>query len=120
MIYGVGVDMISISRVEKACKKSGFLNKVYSCKEIELYSEKPEKLAANFAAKEAFSKALGTGVRGFDLTEVELFRDELGKPYYMFTGRAEEIIKLNRLDSFVSITDEKDYVTVFTVLEKIK
>ncbi|MBQ6148158.1 MAG: holo-ACP synthase [Oscillospiraceae bacterium] len=117
MIYGVGVDMISISRVQKACEKESFLTKVFSCKEIELYRNHPEKLAANFSSKEAFSKALGTGLRGFDMNEVELLRDNLGKPYYEFSGRALGIMNSHKLVAHVSVSDEKDYVIVFTVLE---
>ncbi|MBR5070804.1 MAG: holo-ACP synthase [Oscillospiraceae bacterium] len=117
MIYGIGVDMTEISRVSKACSKESFLRKVFSGKEAELYADKPEKLAAGFAAKEAFSKALGTGVRGFSMREVELFRDDLGKPYYVFSGRAESIVKEKALKAHVSVTDEGDLVTVFTVLE---
>ena len=117
MIYGIGVDMISISRVEKACKKDAFMKHTFSCKEIELYSDDYDKLAANFAAKEAFSKALGTGVRGFDLKDVELLRDDLGKPYYNFIGKAEEIIESKNLNAFASVSDEKDTVIVFAVLE---
>lgn len=118
MIYGIGVDMITMTRMEKACGKESFLERVFSCKEIDLYRGKSAKLAANFAAKEAFSKALGTGVRGFDLREVELFRDGLGKPYYCFSGRAAEIVEKNGLKAFVSVTDENDTVVVMTVLEQ--
>ena len=118
MIYGIGVDMTEISRVSRACSKASFLKKVFSPREIELFAEKPEKLAAGFAAKEAFSKALGTGVRGFSMKEVELLRDELGKPYYEFSGKAAKIVEEKGLTSFVSVTDEGDLVTVFTVLEK--
>ena len=118
MIYGIGIDMISISRVDKACGKEAFLNRVFSCKEIELYRDNASKLAANFAAKEAFSKALGTGVRGFDIREVELLRDSLGKPYYCFSGRAEEIMSGNGLTAFASVSDENDTVIVIALLEK--
>lgn len=117
MIYGVGVDMTEISRVEKACQKESFLRKVFTEREIELFADKPAKLAAGFAAKEAFSKALGTGVRGFTLREVELLRDDLGKPYYVFSGKAAEITEGKNLRSHVSVTDEGDFVVVFTVLE---
>lgn len=117
MIYGIGVDMTEISRIRKACSKESFLRKVFSEREAELYADRAEKLAAGFAAKEAFSKALGTGVRGFSMREVELLRDELGKPYYAFSGRAAEIVEKKGLRSHVSVTDEGDLVTVFTVLE---
>ncbi len=119
MIYGIGVDMTEISRVEKACSKESFLQKVFSDREVELYGDRPEKLAAGFASKEAFGKALGTGVRGFSLREVELLRDELGKPYYTFSGRAAAIMAEKGLTSHVSVTDEGNLVTVFTVLESL-
>ena len=117
MIYGIGVDIVSISRIERACKKESFLHHVFSCKEIELYSNDVAKLAANFAAKEAFSKALGTGVRGFGLKDVQLFRNELGKPYYSFSDKAYDIVIAKNLISHVSVSDEDDTVIVFTVLE---
>ena len=71
------------------------------------------------AAKEAFSKALGTGVRGFTLRDVELLRDELGKPYYVFSGKAVDIVEDKKLLAHVSVTDEGDSVIVFTVLETV-
>lgn len=117
MIYGIGVDMTEISRIAMSCSKESFLHRVFSEREIELYGDRNEKLAAGFAAKEAFSKALGTGVRGFSMREVELLRDELGKPYYEFSGRAGEIVSGKGLRSFVSVTDEGDLVTVVAVLE---
>jgi len=118
LIYGIGVDMTEISRVRKACEGRRFVEKVFSQREAELYGDRPEKLAAGFAAKEAFGKALGTGVRGFSLNEVELLRDGLGRPYYEFSGRAAGIVESAGLTAHVSVTDEGDLVTVFTVLEK--
>ena len=118
MIYGVGVDMATISRVGKSCEKPRFLEKYFSEKEIELYKDQPAKLAANFAAKEAFSKALGTGVRGFAMKDVSLLRDERGKPYYEFGGRAAAIVEKKGLTCHVSVTDEGDTVTVFAVMEQ--
>ena len=118
MIYGVGVDIVSISRMDKACRKESFILHAFGCKEIELYSADIPKLAANFAAKEAFSKALGTGVRGFELKDVQLLRDELGKPFYVFSNKAYEIVNSKNLISHVSVSDEEDTVIVFTVLEK--
>ena len=116
----IGTDIIEIERIEKSIKRESFLKKVYSERERALIEKKGAKsAAANFAAKEAFSKALGTGVRGFEMKEVELFRDEIGKPYYSFSGKANEIVTANNLKSFASVTDEEDIVVVFTVLEII-
>ena len=92
-MYGIGTDIITISRIEKSLEKPSFLTKVYGEREIALFAGeklKVNSLAANFAAKEAFGKALGTGVRGFELYEVEILRDELGKPYFHLSGRAKE------------------------------
>ena len=118
MIYGIGIDLASITRVEKACGKEGFLRRVYSEKEIGLYRGDAARLAANFAAKEAFSKALGTGVRGFSMNEVSVCRDGLGKPFYEFSGKAEAIMKEAGLTAFLSLTDEGDSAAAVCVLEK--
>ena len=96
-MYNIGIDMTTVSRIEKSCQKENFRNHVFTQAELDLFfnREKPKysSLAANFAAKEAFSKALGTGVRGFELTEVEILRDELGKPHFAFSGKAKEIVE---------------------------
>ena len=83
-IYGIGTDIIEISRIRDAINRtSSFKKKVYTEKEIEYIEKKKEpyvSYAGRFAAKEAVSKALGTGVRGFSLSDVEILNDELGKP----------------------------------------
>ena len=72
-------------------------------------------MAAAFAAKEAFSKALGTGVRGFKLCEVSVAHTELGAPYYIFTGAAERIVKERGLTFSLSLTHTDDTAAAFTV-----
>lgn len=119
MIYGVGTDIVEISRIEKSIKSPRFLKKVFSEKEIELLKSKnfnPQTAAANFCAKEAFSKALGTGVRGFALNEVSVLRDELGKPYIELSGKALQLGK--NLNFFVSLSHTKEYAAAFAVAEK--
>ena len=96
-MYKIGIDMTTVSRIEKSCGKESFRNYVFTKGELDLFYNNREKpkyssLAANFAAKEAFSKALGTGIRGFDLSEVEILRDELGAPYFNFYGKAADIV----------------------------
>ncbi len=97
MIFGIGVDIVEVSRISEAMKHERFLERNFSEKERDYFAKKqfaPETVAAHFAAKEAFSKALGTGVRGFSLCQVSALRDELGKPYFELLGdakaRAEE------------------------------
>ena len=118
MIYGIGVDMASIARVQKACEKNGFEARFFSEAEQQMFAEYPHRRAANFAAKEAFAKALGTGIRGFSLHEVAALRDELGKPYYVFSGKAAEIVAEKGLTAHLSITDEGDNVIAMALLEQ--
>ncbi len=121
-MYGIGVDTTTISRIEKSMNRESFISCVFGENERKSFisSEKTKfpSLAANFAAKEAFSKALRTGVRGFNLNEVEILRDEIGAPYFIFSGRAKEIMQANNLLAMVSLTHEKDSATAFVVLYK--
>lgn len=94
MIVGVGIDMIEVARVlEKVEKDSGFREKIYSKEEIsfcEQHPEKGESYAARFAAKEAFLKATGFGLTlGYDLAQIEVVHDSLGKPLLKLHGAFE-------------------------------
>lgn len=77
--------------------------------------KKAESVAANFAAKEAFSKALGTGVRGFSLNEVSVLRDESGAPFFAFSGNAERIVKERKLGFSVSLSHTKNMACAMVV-----
>ena len=93
MIFGIGVDIIDVSRICDAMENERFLERIFSEDERAYFTSKqfaPETVAANFAAKEAFSKALGTGIRGFSLCEVSALRDEAGKPYFKLSGDAKK------------------------------
>ena len=120
-MFGIGVDIVSIDRMEKSLQKERFLHRVFGPQEIALFAAdnkiKANSLAANFAAKEAFSKALGTGVRGFDFVDVQILRDELGAPYFVFGGRAKEIVQQKNLCCKVSLSHETDKAIAFVVLE---
>ncbi|BDU49755.1 holo-ACP synthase [Haliovirga abyssi] len=92
-ILGIGNDIIEIYRIQEAIEKNSKLEKrVYTEKEIEYANSnrKYEVLAGRFAAKEAISKAFGTGIRGFKLTDIEILNDELGKPYVNLYGKLKE------------------------------
>ena len=92
----VGIDAVEIARIEKSLGINGFKERVFSEKEISMLDGKgghAQSYAGNFAAKEAFSKALGTGVRGFSLNEISILRDELGAPYLELIGNAKEAAK---------------------------
>jgi len=121
-MYGIGVDIVSIARIEKSLDRESFLKRVYGQAETALFvsdnKTKINSLAANFAAKEAFSKALGTGVRGFDFNEVQILRNELGAPYFEFSGRAKELVQSKNLICHISLSHEKDTAVAFVVIEQ--
>lgn len=113
MIYGIGIDIVEIDRMEKAMGNPRFLQKIFSEEERAYFSERklaPQSVAGNFAAKEAFSKAMGTGVRGFSFSEVEILRDEAGKPHIALTGAAKKIADEKGICGlYISISHSKKY-----------
>ncbi len=117
MIIGIGTDIAEVGRVEKAVERGGFCERFFTEAENELFKARKysaQTVAANFAAKEAFSKAIGTGVRGFALRDIEVLRDELGKPYInLYNSLANPLYKV-----FVSVSHTKEYATAMVVLEK--
>ena len=88
MIVGIGNDMIEIERVRKACEKRSFLTRYFTNKELESFAGKPAAIAGNFCVKEAVAKAFGTGFRGFTPIDIEVLRDESGKPFVNLYGEA--------------------------------
>ncbi len=119
MIIGVGVDIIEIKRIEKACQKKSFVEKAFSEAERQLYDlEKYNSLAGNFAVKEAVSKAFGTGFRGFKMTDIEVLRNDDGMPYVKLNNQAEEIAnKLGITKIFVSISHNRDNAVGYAIAE---
>ncbi len=114
----VGVDILDISRMVKSMQSQSFMKRVFSQKELEMFEKRnfpPQTVTANFCAKEAFSKALGTGVRGFKLSEVSVLRDELGKPYFEFYGRALQLAENKRFS--VSLSHTADTAIAFVIAE---
>ena len=120
MIFGIGCDLCDIERV--AASGERFCERYFTEKEQELFNKKrnkPQTVAANFAVKEAFSKALGTGIRDFALADVEVLRDEIGKPYINLYGNAKEICEKHGIKGiFASISHEKNFAMGYVVLER--
>ncbi|WP_295209559.1 holo-ACP synthase [Ruminococcus sp.] len=117
----VGTDIIEIERIKKSCQSRRFCERVYSEKELTLFSQKKnpyESMAANWAAKESFGKALSTGVEGFGLNEVSCLRDENGCPYLELTGNALRIAKERGLTFSVSLSHIKDIATAVVIAYK--
>ena len=121
MIKGTGIDITEISRIEKAMKKEGFIKRFFSENEEKYFAKKnypPESVAGAFSAKEAFSKALGSGIRGFNLKDVEVMQDCLGKPYLVLSENAKELSeKLGIKNLFLSISHSENYAIASVIAE---
>lgn len=116
----IGIDSIEIDSIENSIKSSRFVERVYGeleLSELELCgeSQKSQRFAALFAAKEAFSKALGTGIRGFSLNEVEVLHEENGKPYLYLSGNAKELAQKTGYNFEISITHTKSVATAIVI-----
>ena len=113
-ILDIGVDIVEIDRIKEALTKNErFLNKLFTKNEIEYYKSKNfkvETIAGNFAAKEAISKAIGTGIRNFKFSDMEILRNDLGKPVVKTYNNLKQIcIDFNVLDIKVSISHSNKY-----------
>lgn len=129
MIYGIGTDIIQISRVEAAVARNGerFAARILGPEELEKYRRRKEKvearglrfLATRFAAKEAFSKAIGLGMRmPMTWRAMQVLNASSGKPIAVTSGVLKEFMEKNGLTAQVSITDEADYAVAFVIVEK--
>mgnify|MGYP000930015901 FL=1 len=126
-ILGIGVDIIENKRIKNSIKNPKFKDRIYSSKELKLSSLSKNKVgyfSKRFAAKEAFAKALGTGFRNnLNFKDIEVINDKLGKPYYVKTKKITKIIKkkfnVKNFNCFLSISDEKEYSTAFTIIQTI-
>jgi len=114
MVKGIGVDIIEISRVQKAVERSPrFIERIFTQNEIEYFESKNmnmESIAGNFAAKEAIMKTLGTGLRGFKWTDIEITRDTYGKPVVALHNEAKQIAECQGIHQImISISHCKEY-----------
>ena len=121
MIVGIGNDIIEIERIEKAISKEGFKDKIYTQRELENIKKRgnrAETYAGVFSAKEAISKAIGTGVREFSLTNLEILNDDLGKPYVVVSEKLDKIIKSKKEDYQIeiSISHSKKYEIAMAII----
>ena len=124
-ILGIGVDIVENKRIQKSIKNPLFKKKIYSTKELKqsnIVNNKVGYFSKRFAAKEAFSKALGTGFRmNLNFKDIEVINDKMGKPYYVKNKKITKIIqknfKIKNFKFFLSISDEKDYSTAFAIIQ---
>ena len=124
-ILGIGVDIIENKRIKNSLKNAKFKIRVYDNRELKqsnLSKNKVNYFSKRFAAKEAFTKALGTGFReNLNFKDIVIMNNTMGKPYYLITNKITKIIqkrfKVRNFDCFLSISDEKDYSTAFTIIQ---
>ncbi len=125
-ILGIGVDIVENIRIHKSIKNIGFIKRVFSSSEILLarkITNKKSYYSKRFAAKEAFSKAIGTGFRdNLNFKDITIINDKLGKPSFAVTDKIKKIIKkqfkTTSFDFFLSISDEKKYSIAYVILQK--
>uniref|UniRef100_Q47EF3 Holo-[acyl-carrier-protein] synthase n=1 Tax=Dechloromonas aromatica (strain RCB) TaxID=159087 RepID=ACPS_DECAR len=123
MIYGIGTDIVAVARLRGMWERHGdrVLDKLLTPQEIADFSKAADKgrfLAKRFAAKEAFSKALGTGVRPpATLPAIAVTHDDLGKPILECYGQLAEVLKNKNLRAHLSISDEAEYAVAYVILE---
>ena len=118
MIIGVGTDAIEIERVRKASEKKAFLIRVFTGEERRQAGDRITMLAGDFAVKEAVSKAFGTGFRGFGPGDIEVLRDDLGKPYVKLSEKALAVSRERGIShTEVSITNTAELAIAFAVAE---
>ena len=123
-IVGLGTDIAEIERVEKALVRSGdsFAQRILTEQELERFHSMKQQarfLAKRFAAKEAASKALGTGIaQGVTFHDFSITNDQYGAPYLSLSGKASEIAKMKQVEHIhLSISDERHYAVATVIYE---
>lgn len=124
MVIGIGTDIVQVARIRAALERQGrsFAERVLCQAELATFDNKNNKaayLAKRFAAKEAASKALGTGIGAISWHDFEITNDSAGAPHLELTGAAlRKMEELNATRALLSISDERDFVVAFVVLSQ--
>ena len=122
--FGIGTDIVSIDRIKKSLKNKNFLKRIFNEKEI-IKCKKTLKsincFAKRFAAKEAFSKALGTGIaKGINFNEIIVLNKKSGKPYIILVDQTKKTLskrfKRKKFKVSLSLSDEKKYAVAFVTI----
>ena len=123
-IFGIGTDIVNVDRIKNSLKNKNFIKRIFNKKEI----QKCKKInhsnncyAKRFAAKEAFSKAMGTGIsKGINLNEIIVRNNISGKPYFNFEGDTKKLLKKKfknkKIKTSLSLSDENKYAVAFVTL----
>ena len=123
-IYGIGTDIVSVERIKTSLKNKNFIIRIFNKKEIKKCKNTNNSTncyAKRFAAKEAFAKALGTGIsNGINFNEIVILNKKSGKPYINIVGETKKILnkkfKKKKSKFSLSISDEKKYAVAFVTI----
>lgn len=124
MIFGIGTDIVAVSRLRDMWQRHGehALARLLAADEYSDFAAAADKgrfLAKRFAAKEAFAKAYGSGVRApVLLPALAVSHDDLGKPHFVFHGALAQLLSERGLTAHLSISDEADYAVAYVILEQ--
>lgn len=115
----IGVDIIEINRIKKACARKNFVKRLFTLRELDGVKGKSSfytHLAGKYAAKEAVVKAMGAGFRNMKWKDIEILNQALGKPVVVLSGKAKKTFELKNFSSIlVSISHCKEYAIAFAV-----
>jgi len=125
-IFGIGVDIANIDRIKKNLKNKNFINRIFSKSELLKCNKHVNKVncfAKRFAAKEAFAKALGTGIaKGINFNEIIVHNIKSGKPGIKLAGNTRltvnKITNTKKLSIFLSLSDDKPFAVAMVVISK--
>lgn len=122
MILGLGIDIVEVSRLEKWLNDKKLLERFFNKEELEYVLSKRDgaapSLAVRFAAKEAFGKALGTGLAGIELKDIAVVNDKTGRPFLKLFGTALQALKEKGGASIhLSLTHEKTTAAAVVIIE---
>ena len=123
-IYGIGTDITNINRIKKSLKNKNFINRIFNSYESNKCNNQINKTncyAKRFAAKEAFSKALGTGIsKGINFNEIKVHNISSGKPVIKILGKTKKIvnkiIKKKKFNVFLSLSDDKPFAIATVII----
>ena len=123
-IYGIGTDIVDVDRIKNSLKNKNFIDRIFNEKEIlkcKKVNDSINCFAKRFAAKEAFSKALGTGISdGVNFNEIVILNNKSGKPYINIIGQTKKILnkkfKKKKSKISLSLSDEKKYAVAFVTI----
>jgi len=123
-IFGEGIDLIEISRINKSIKNKNFIDRIFSKSEIQqarFLKNKSSFFAKRFAAKEAFSKAIGTGIsEGISFKEISVVNNIKGKPTIKLSGKTKSVVlkKIKKARVHLSLSDEKKHAVAMVIIEQ--